>query len=83
MAWINPRDKTPVTIEKVGNKIWRRVNNGIRALPAEIIESDDTAKKYFAPLNTLSIKIDVVADFKAKNLQQRSAIGGKERWNCY
>ena len=53
MAWINPRDKTPVTIEKVGNKIWRRVNNGTRALPADIIESDDTAKKYFAPMNIL------------------------------
>ena len=71
-----------LTFEKVGDTIWRRVNDGARVAPAKIIEADEKAKRYYAPLDSIVGKIDVVLDFKKKTWEQKSAIGGSERYSC-
>ena len=71
-----------LTFEKVGDTIWRRLNDGARAAPAKIIEADEKAKRYYAPLDSIVGKIDVVLDFKKKTWEQKSAIGGSERYSC-
>ena len=71
-----------LTFEKVDSTIWRRVNNGPRTLPAKILESDDNAKKYYAPISTIIGEIDVVLDFKKKIYQQKNDITGVERISC-
>ncbi len=68
-----------INIEKVGDTIWRRKNDGARMIPAKIIESDDNAKKYYAPVLLVTGKVDVVVDFKNKLLQQSSTMGGETK----
>ena len=71
-----------LTFEKVGDTIWRRVNNGPRVAPAKITEADDNARKYFAPLDSMIGKINVVLDFKKKVWMQKSAVSPAERYTC-